>query len=76
MFDQYPFGPDVGKSEQTAGISAGRWEENLWLIARGGVTHCSSFCFGAAPIWQAPCARMTSGLDGTQSSRGQVQEVL
>jgi hypothetical protein len=41
MIDQYPLGPDVGKPEaitQTAGISAGRCEENLWLIARGRVT--------------------------------------
>ena len=60
MIDQYPLGPDLGKPEaitQTAGISAGRCEENLWLIARGRrhtavVIHCSSFCFGAAPIWR------------------------
>ena len=41
MIDQYPLGPDVGKPEaitQTAGISAGRREGNLWLVAGGGVT--------------------------------------
>ena len=59
MIDQYPLGPDVGKPEaitQTAGISAGRCEGNL--ADREGrrhtavVIHCSSFCFGAAPIWR------------------------
>ena len=41
MIDQYPLGPDLGKPEaitQTAGISAGRCEENLWLSRGGGVT--------------------------------------
>ncbi len=60
MIDQYPLGPDMGKPEaitQTAGISAGRREGNFWLIARerrhtAVVIHCSSFCFGAAPIWR------------------------
>ena len=54
MIDQYPLGPDMGKPEaitQTAGISAGRGR-----VCGGGYTavviHCSSFCFGAAPIWR------------------------
>jgi hypothetical protein len=41
MIDQYPLGPDVGKPEaitQTAGISTGRCEENLWLIVCAEIT--------------------------------------
>ena len=60
MTDQYPLGTEVGKPEtitQTVGISAGRWKRNLCLIVSGRrytavVIHCSSFCFGAAPIWR------------------------
>jgi hypothetical protein len=41
MVDQYPLGPDTGKPgaiTEAAGVWAGRCEENLGLIARGGVT--------------------------------------
>src|SRR3954454_5991528 len=60
MIDRYPLCPEVGKPDAitpAAGISAGRCEENFWLMACGGrhtavVIHCSSFCLGAAPTWR------------------------